>query len=83
MTGLLLAATALRALAQGADRRVRQLWRAQGGAMAVEYGLIVAGISVAVIVTVFLIGEDLAQMFATIDERIKSARDLLGGFGPN
>jgi len=36
------------------------------GATAIEYGMIVAGISVAIMVTIALIGGDIDAMFVTI-----------------
>ena len=36
------------------------------GATAIEYGLIAAGISVAIVAVVFLLGDDIAAAFTTI-----------------
>ena len=39
--------------------RARRLWRDETGATAIEYGLLVAGIGLAVSVAVFSIGENI------------------------
>ncbi len=44
----------------------------ESGATAVEYGLIVAGISLAVIIVVFAFGEDIQAYYQAIDTRITS-----------
>jgi len=43
------------------------------GATALEYGLIAAGISVAIVVVIFLLGGDLNGFFTTISNAISSA----------
>lgn len=43
------------------------------GTTAIEYGLIAAGIGVAIAVIVFTMGEDLAALFTTISEKLQSA----------
>lgn len=43
------------------------------GATALEYGLIAAGISVAIVAVIFLIGGDLNGFFTTISNAISSA----------
>lgn len=45
----------------------------EAGATAIEYGLIVALISVAIITIIFLIGEDIEGLFLTILGYIESA----------
>ena len=40
------------------------------GATAIEYGLIAAGISVAIIVTVGLLGDELAAMFGEVQTEL-------------
>ena len=57
-----------------------QLWakkeafvRCQKGATAIEYGLIAAGIAVAISVVVFTVGSDLVGLFTGIGGKITSA----------
>ncbi len=38
----------------------------ESGATAIEYGMIVAGIAVAIVVTIGLVGADIDAMFVTI-----------------
>lgn len=54
-----------------------QLWvRKNDGATAVEYGLIAAGIAVAISIAVFAIGDDIATMFTD------SANQISGSAAP-
>jgi len=57
-----------------------QLWaktqafiRSEEGATAIEYGLIAAGIAVAISVVVFTVGSDLVALFSGISGKISSA----------
>ena len=43
------------------------------GATAIEYGLIAAGISLAIVAIVFAFGGDLKSVFTTVDTKIASA----------
>lgn len=45
----------------------------EDGATAVEYGIMVAGIAVAIITVVFLIGDELARLFETVLEYLQGA----------
>lgn len=45
----------------------------ESGATAIEYGLIAAGIAVAIIVTVNAVGDDLSDLFDRISTRLKAA----------
>ncbi len=47
--------------------------RADKGATAIEYGLIAAGIAVAISAVVFTFGEDLANMFSNMSGKISNA----------
>lgn len=47
--------------------------RCEKGATAIEYGLIAAGIAVAISVIVFTVGTDLVALFSGIDSKISSA----------
>jgi pilus assembly protein Flp/PilA len=52
-----------------------QVWkkfiRSEDGATAIEYGLIAAGISVAIAAIVFTMGSDLSAKFTDIDTKLK------------
>lgn len=45
------------------------------GATAIEYGLIAAGISLAIVAAVFAFGDDLERVFDTMGESMSSAAD--------
>lgn len=45
----------------------------EDGATAIEYGLIAAGISLAIITVVFLLGDDLLAIFEDIQTQLASA----------
>jgi len=62
-----------RRLALAAERliaRFRGLLRDRQGATAIEYGLIVAGISVAIIIVIFVIGEQINDLMELIGQRL-------------
>ena len=46
-------------------------WRNDSGATAIEYGLIAAGISIAIIATVNGLGTNLNNMFTSINSSLK------------
>lgn len=50
-----------------------QLLREEDGATAIEYGLIAGGISIAIVASVMIVGEDLSGLFSTIGSTISSA----------
>ncbi len=52
--------------------QVRKLVDDESGATAIEYGLIAAGIAVAIIAIVFTLGNDLAAFFTAIDTKLTS-----------
>ncbi len=54
--------------------QTRRIGRDVRGVTAIEYGLLVGGIALSIIAVVFLIGDDLAAVFESIDERIQSVR---------
>jgi len=63
-----------------------QLWakkeafvRCEKGATAIEYGLIAAGIAVAISAIVFTVGSDLVTLFTTIGGRIGTANTAAAG----
>ena len=42
------------------------------GATAVEYGLIVAGIAIAIVIIIFTLGDEIARMFQDITTQIQT-----------
>jgi pilus assembly protein Flp/PilA len=50
-----------------------QFLRDQSGATAIEYGLIAAGISVAIVVVVNTLGTNLVSVFSTISSQLATA----------
>ena len=59
----------------GLAQALRNLSRHNRGTTAVEYGLIVGGIAVAIIGEVFVIGEDLAVIFNDLADAFRDARE--------
>lgn len=47
----------------------------QAGATAIEYALLIAGISVAIVGIVFLLGADIAALFEGIADKISNAKE--------
>ena len=52
------------------SRLARCLWRDEGGATAIEYGLIAALIAVIIIAAITLVGTDLSNMFNQVANNI-------------
>ena len=52
-------------------RLLRQFCKDQSGATAIEYGLIAAGIAVAIIATVQALGTNLNNTFSTVSTALK------------
>ncbi len=50
---------------------VKRFWRDERGATAIEYGLIAAGISLAIIATVNNLGKALSTKFSSISSSLK------------
>ena len=48
-----------------------RFWRDQSGATAIEYGLIAAGISIAIIATVNGLGTNLNNVFTSVNNSLK------------
>ncbi|GAB5389829.1 MAG: Flp family type IVb pilin [Alphaproteobacteria bacterium] len=46
--------------------------RDEDGATAIEYGMIAAGIGVAIMVTVFTLGDDLDGLFTDVSDQVNS-----------
>lgn len=59
---------------RGLPRRIGRALRAfaadASGVSFVEYGIIVAGVSVSIIIAVFLIGDDLVAVFEAVEAKI-------------
>ncbi len=49
--------------------------RNEDGATAIEYGLIAAGISLAIVAVVFTFGEQLNELFTTMGDRLTTANE--------
>jgi len=54
---------------------IRKLLKDESGATAIEYGLIAALVSVAIIATLSLLGNSLNQTFATVENGLSSAAE--------
>lgn len=52
--------------------KIKALMKNEKGATAIEYGLIAAGIAVAISVVVFTVGSDLASLFSSVGTKISS-----------
>ena len=61
---------AIRGLVARTGRWMRRALESEDGVTAVEYGIIVAGISVTIIATVAVVGENLVSVFKTIAEAL-------------
>lgn len=61
---------AIRGLVARTGRWMRHAVESEDGVTAVEYGIIVAGISITIIATVSLIGENLVSIFEAIAEAL-------------
>jgi len=55
--------------------KLRKLRDDESGATAIEYGLIAAGIAVAIVAIVFTIGDDLLALFTGISTDLQDAGD--------
>lgn len=51
----------------------KQLWKNEEGATAIEYGLIAALISVAIVGVLALVGPQLSDTFTTVNEGLQQA----------
>ena len=52
---------------------ILKFWRDESGATAIEYGLIAAGISVAIIAVVMSLGSQLNTTFSTVSSQLATA----------
>jgi pilus assembly protein Flp/PilA len=53
--------------------KLLQFVKNESGATAIEYGLIAAGISIAIVVVVFSVGSSLNATFTTVDTKLSGA----------
>ena len=51
---------------------LNEFYRDKSGATAIEYGLIAAGIAVAIIAAVFALGDDIKGFFEDVSDKLKS-----------
>ena len=51
---------------------LKAFYRDKSGATAIEYGLIAAGIAVAIIAAVFALGDDIKGFFEDVSDKLKS-----------
>lgn len=56
-------------------RKLRGFLKSEDGATAIEYGLIAAGIAVAIISAVFIVGDELSNIFGVIGDTVSSANN--------
>ncbi|MEQ9642163.1 MAG: Flp family type IVb pilin [Alphaproteobacteria bacterium] len=56
-----------------ARMRLAGYWRNKDGATAIEYGLIAAGIAVAIIAAIFALGDTISNFFNSIGDNISGA----------
>ncbi len=66
------ASNAMLAAKNSVSAQLRKLAAEESGATAIEYGLIAAGIAVAIIAIVFTLGNDLAAFFQAVDTKLTS-----------
>ncbi|MFO1209414.1 MAG: Flp family type IVb pilin [Amaricoccus sp.] len=59
----------------------KSLWKDEAGATAIEYGLLAALISVAIIITVSSLGTTLSGVFSNVDGKLKPSAAASGGTG--
>lgn len=50
--------------------RIARFLKDESGATAIEYGLLAAGISIAIITAVYTVGGELATMFGTVESKL-------------
>lgn len=53
--------------------RLQSMLLCRRGATAIEYGLIAAGIAVAIVVIVFTVGDQLLAVFTTVSTKLQGA----------
>lgn len=61
---------AIHSLVARTGRSIRRALEGEDGVTAIEYGIIVAGISITIIATVSLVGENLVTVFENIAEAL-------------
>lgn len=65
--------TSRRCLSAWTFAALGDLWRDRRGVTAIEYGLIAAGIAVAIIVTLFALGGDVSALFDSTATEVSNA----------
>jgi Flp pilus assembly pilin Flp len=53
---------------------VRNYWRDENGAASIEYALLVAGIAIAIIATVSMMGQTLFEVYSDVGAKLIEAR---------
>ena len=53
---------------------LKEFYRDKSGATAIEYGLIAAGIAVAIIAAVFALGDDIKGFFEDVSEQLGTGK---------
>ena len=53
---------------------VKEFFRSESGATAIEYGLIAAGIAVAIIAAVFALGDEIKAFFTSVGTELKAKK---------
>jgi len=66
--------TATDTLLRGAKAKVARVMEDTDGATAIEYGLIAAGIAVAIIAAVFALGDDIKNFFTGISGQMQAKK---------
>jgi len=66
--------TATDTLMHDAKAKVRSVFKNTDGATAIEYGLIAAGIAVAIIAAVFALGDDIKNFFTGISKQMQAKK---------
>lgn len=61
--------------------KMKQLWKDEEGATAVEYGVMVAAIIGVIIAVVISIGINLEEAFTAVDEAVATVPGTTGGAG--
>ena len=63
----------LRDVIKVAKEKARAIAGDESGVTAIEYGLIAAAIAVAIIVAIFALGEDIADLFGEVSSEVQNA----------
>ena len=58
--------------------KAKALFEDKSGATAIEYGLIAAGIAIAIVAAVFALGEDITKFFTGVSDELKKKTPSTG-----